>query len=84
MAIYNRWGDELKIVKQYGKMQVLDFPVLVTLVSVEYKEDSRKRFQFAEFLKADDGVKEIEAAVSSLEVSDIYGRDKALAIKSAL
>ncbi len=80
MAIYNRWGDTLEIVVNYGQVYVEEDGVNATLVKVRYGPGAEDRFKFAETLKADNGWAEIEDAITALPVSIISAR----ALKSAI
>jgi hypothetical protein len=84
MAIYNRWGDPLEIVVNYGQVYVKEDGVNATLVKVRYGTGAEDRFKFAETLKADNGWAEIEDAVTRLPVSTISASAKFKAIKQAL
>lgn len=83
MAIYNRWGDEVKIIANCGDVTPKDFSTPVTLVQVEY-DDHDKRFQFADFLKADNGWPEIKTAVDALPVTAISSAALKTAINQAM
>jgi hypothetical protein len=80
MAIYNRWGDELKIVVNCGEVRPKQLSGPVTLVKVRYGDGAEDRWQFADFLKADGGWQEIKSSVEALQVSAI----SAAAMKSAI
>lgn len=84
MAIYNRWGDELKIVVNCGEVRPKQLSGPVTLVKVRYGDGAEDRWQFADFLKADNGWEEIKAAVKSLPVSTISATAMKTAISQAL
>jgi hypothetical protein len=83
MAIYNRWGDELKIVVNCGEVRPKQLNGPVTLVKVRYG-DGEDRWQFADFLKADGGWQEIKSAVEKLQVSAISADTMKSAISQAL
>lgn len=84
MTIYNRFGDKLEIVVNYGQVYVKEDGVNATLVKVRYGPGAEDRFKFAETLKADNGIVEIEEAIKALPVSTISASAKAKAIKQEL
>lgn len=84
MAIYNRWGDPVEIIACMGKVSADGFNTPVTLVKVRYGPGAEDRYQFSEFLKADNGTKEIADAVSALPVSTITQKAKQKAIQQAM
>lgn len=82
MAIYNRWGATISIVANCGQHQPKGFVTSVTLVLVRF-EDGKERYQFVEFLKADEGWEEVQAAVSAAPVVNLDKKILRTAIEQA-
>lgn len=57
--IYTRWGNPIKIIADCGKHIPLGGVVPLILVRVERQVDKKIRYQFVEFLRADEGRNEI-------------------------
>lgn len=87
MSIYTRWGGTVEITANCGQHQPAHFDVSGTLVrSVTHYDDepSRERYHFAEFLRADDGLPEILAAISVAPPVTLDAVALAAAIEQAL
>ncbi len=63
--IYQRFGSPVKIVAYCGKHSCPGFPAPLMLVRVEYLDRAEISYQFAHTLKADGGIKEIDAAIDA-------------------
>lgn len=59
--IYSRFNEPITLVSYHGEHDPNNINAPMTLVRVEYP-DGERRYRFAEFLKADGGWPEIEAA----------------------
>lgn len=84
MAIFTRWQGKVEIWARCGEHQPEDFVCPVRLVQVK-REEGEVRYQFLEFLRADEGMNEIEAAYADCAREENLS-DEALnrAIKQAM
>lgn len=83
MTIYTRMGNPLTILANCGEHLPRPFRAPVTLLWVEYENDKRKSYQFKEFLKATNGIEEIEAAVIDVPTLELYEGKLAAALRTA-
>lgn len=83
MAIYNRWGSEVRISAYHGKHKPkwANFPMM--LVSVHYLAENVTGFQFVSALRATDGINEIEAAIDKLPETSLDEKSLKMALKEA-
>lgn len=85
MSIYTRFA-EVEIIAKHGEHKPPYFPHPSQLVSVRYKGEfgpSAKSFFWRDFLRADDGANEIDAAIAAAPMIELPLADLKAAFKKA-
>jgi hypothetical protein len=84
MAIYTRWGSQVIIVKDHGKVEAPWISsASVRLVTVRF-EDNSLQFYFTIGLRANDGINEIEAATDAAPKAKLNKEELAKAMAEAI
>lgn len=87
--IYSRWGCHVRITGYCGKHQPKGYSGPIVLVQAERRdpekpdEPSETTFYFAQSLRADDGWKEIDAAVDAAPEIKLNPEELKAALKQA-
>ncbi len=81
--IFTRWETPIKIIADCGTQKPKGFVAPVTLCQVQGLIDQEQDYQFAEFLRATNGINEIDAAVSLAPLKELSPEELAIALHKA-
>jgi hypothetical protein len=80
--IFTRWGTPIRIIGDCGIQRPKGFVAPVTLCQVQLK-DLEQDYQFAEFLRATNGINEIAEAVALAPLKELSPEELAIALHKA-
>jgi hypothetical protein len=82
--IYSRWGSGIRVTGYCGKHQIEGYGTPLMLVRAVGVADGQERFYLAWTLRADGGIKEVEAAIDAAPEVILDEATLAKAIEQAL
>lgn len=81
--LYTNQGSQIDVVAHYGSHRVKGFKYHLTLIAVRFQDDMRERYRFAEFLRASQGITEIQDAIAAAPRKTLTGVELKAAIEQA-